>query len=77
MYVAVGKRIGFIGLGIMGKPMSKNFIKAGHELTVYDLLEAPVKELEEVGAKVGGSSKEVAEENDLVITMLPDSPGTP
>lgn len=70
----MGKRIGFVGLGIMGKPMSKNLIKAGHELTVHDIVQAPVKELEEAGAKVARSSKEVAEKNDLVITMLPDSP---
>jgi len=70
----MGLKIGFIGLGIMGKPMSKNLIKAGHELTVYDLVEAPVRELEKEGAKIGGSSKEVAARSDLTITMLPDSP---
>ena len=70
----MSSKIGFIGLGIMGKPMSKNLIKAGHELTVYDVIEAPVRELENVGAKVAHSSKEVAEKSDLVITMLPDSP---
>jgi 2-hydroxy-3-oxopropionate reductase len=70
----MGSKIGFIGLGIMGKPMSKNLIKAGHELTVYDLAEASVKELDKAGAKVAHSSKEAAKENDLVISMLPDSP---
>jgi len=70
----MGRRVGFIGLGIMGKPMSKNLIKAGHELTVYDILDAPLRELEKSGAKVASSSKEVAEKTDLVITMLPDSP---
>ena len=70
----MGWKIGFIGLGIMGKPMSKNLIRAGHELTVYDVVEAPVKELQALGAKEARSSKEVAENNDLVITMLPDSP---
>jgi len=70
----MGSRIGFIGLGIMGKPMSKNLIKAGHELTVYDVVEAPVKELEKAGATSARSSKEVAEKTDLIITMLPDSP---
>jgi len=68
------RKIGFIGLGIMGKPMSKNLIKAGHELTVYDVVEAPLRELQALGAKVAGSSKEVAEKTDLIITMLPDSP---
>jgi len=70
----LGRKIGFIGLGIMGRPMSKNLIRAGHELTVYDVIEAPVRELEKLGAKGAFSSKEVAEKTDLVITMLPDSP---
>ncbi len=67
-------KIGLIGLGIMGKPMAKNLLKAGHELVVYDVVEAPLKELEKSGAKIGRSSKAVAEQSDLVITMLPDSP---
>jgi 2-hydroxy-3-oxopropionate reductase len=70
----VGSKIGFIGLGIMGKPMTKNLIKAGHELTVYDVVDALARELESAGAKVAHSSKEVAEKSDLIITMLPDSP---
>jgi len=67
-------KIGFIGLGIMGKPMSKNLIKAGHELTVFDIVDSAVKELESMGAKSARSSKAVAAWADLVITMLPDSP---
>ncbi|HKM79261.1 MAG TPA: NAD(P)-binding domain-containing protein [Candidatus Bathyarchaeia archaeon] len=63
-----------MGLGIMGKPMAKNLLKAGHELVVYDVVEAPLRELEKLGAKIGRSSKAVAEQSDLVITMLPDSP---
>lgn len=70
----MNRRIGFIGLGIMGKPMSKNLLSAGNELIVYDVVEAPIKELEKLGAKVSCSSKEVAERSDLIITMLPDSP---
>ncbi len=70
----MGRKIGFIGLGIMGKPMSKNLIKAGHELTVYDVVEAPVRELQSLGAKTARSSKEVAANTDLIISMLPDSP---
>jgi 2-hydroxy-3-oxopropionate reductase len=70
----MGSKIGFVGLGIMGKPMSKNLIKAGHELIVYDVVDAPLKELENAGAKVAHSAKEVAEKSDLIITMLPDSP---
>jgi len=72
--VVMGSRIGFIGLGIMGKPMSKNLMKSGHELTVYDVVDGPVRELEQAGAKAAHSSKEVAEKSDLIITMLPDSP---
>ena len=66
--------IGFIGLGIMGKPMAKNLLKAGHTLVVYDVVEAPVKELVVAGATAGSSPKDVASRNDLIITMLPNSP---
>ena len=66
--------IGFIGLGIMGKPMAKNLLKAGHTLVVYDVVEAPVKELVEAGATAGTSPRDVAARNDLIITMLPNSP---
>jgi 2-hydroxy-3-oxopropionate reductase len=67
-------RIGFIGLGIMGKPMAKNLLKAGHTLVVYDIVDAPVKELVAAGATAGSSPKDVAARNDLIITMLPNSP---
>ena len=67
-------KIGFIGLGIMGKPMSKNLIKAGYDLVVYDLNQDAVKEVVEFGAKAGTSSKDVAEKSELIITMLPNSP---
>ena len=67
-------RIGFIGLGIMGKPMAKNLLKAGHTLMVYDIVDAPVKELVAVGATAGSSPRDVAAQNDLIITMLPNSP---
>jgi len=66
--------IGFIGLGIMGKPMAKNLLKAGHTLVVFDVVEAPVKELVEAGATAGTSPRDVAARNDLIITMLPNSP---
>ena len=66
--------IGFIGLGIMGKPMAKNLLKAGHTLVVYDVVEAPVKELVAAGATAGTSPRDVAARNDLIITMLPNSP---
>ena len=61
--------IGFIGLGIMGKPMAKNLLKAGYSLTVYDLVEASVAELEAAGAKRAANNAEVAAASDVVITM--------
>lgn len=67
-------QIGFIGLGIMGKPMSRNLIKAGYSLTVYDINESAVKELEEAGAAAAASPAEVARQCDIIITMLPNSP---
>ena len=67
-------KIGFIGLGIMGKPMSKNLIKAGYDLVVCDLNSAAVAELKELGASSEGSAKSVAEASDVIITMLPNSP---
>jgi len=66
--------IGFIGLGIMGKPMAKNLLKAGHNLLVYDIVDASVRELVEAGATAGASPKDVASRNELIITMLPNSP---
>jgi 2-hydroxy-3-oxopropionate reductase len=66
--------IGFIGLGIMGKPMAKNLLKAGHTLVVYDIVDAPVKELVAAGATAGSSPGDVAARNELIITMLPNSP---
>lgn len=66
--------IGFIGLGIMGKPMAKNLIKAGYNLVVYDVIAAPVAELVAAGAAAAASPQEVAAQCDLVITMLPNSP---
>jgi 2-hydroxy-3-oxopropionate reductase len=68
------KKIGFIGLGIMGKPMAMNLIKAGYSLTVYDIRPEPVKEVVAAGAKEGKSSKDVAAQSEVVITMLPNSP---
>ncbi|MCH2307237.1 MAG: 2-hydroxy-3-oxopropionate reductase [SAR202 cluster bacterium] len=65
--------IGFIGLGIMGKPMVRNLIKDGHSLTVFDVVATSVEEMVGDGAKAASSSKEIAENNSLVITMVPDS----
>ena len=67
-------KIGFIGLGIMGKPMSKNLVKEGHELVVCDFNKDAVAELVEMGAKQAANGAEVAKECDVVITMLPNSP---
>jgi len=67
-------RIGFIGLGIMGKPMSRNLLKAGHALLVYDIVPAPVEELAAAGAARGASPADVAARSEIVITMLPDGP---
>ena len=67
-------RVGFIGLGIMGKPMAKNLIKAGYELKVYDIMTAAVDEVVAAGAKRGGNNADVAKDSEIVITMLPNSP---
>ena len=67
------QKIGFIGLGIMGKPMAKNLIAAGYELVVYNKSKPGMDELGAAGATVVGSSKEVGEAADVIITMLPDS----
>ncbi|TDY61246.1 tartronate semialdehyde reductase [Aminivibrio pyruvatiphilus] len=68
------QNIGFIGLGIMGKPMAKNLLAAGKSLVVYDIVPAAVEELVSAGAEKGTSPRDVAERSDIVITMLPNSP---
>lgn len=67
-------KIGFIGLGIMGKPMSKNLLKAGYSLTIYSRTESTKDEMFSLGAKLANSPKEVAQQSDIIITMLPNSP---
>ena len=67
-------KIGFIGLGIMGLPMSKNLLKTGHSLVVFDINKTAVEEMKQAGAEVGTSAKDVAEKAKIVITMLPNSP---
>ncbi len=67
-------KIGFIGLGIMGKPMAGHLIDAGYELVVHNRNRDAVDELVGKGAAEAHSGKEVAEQSDIVITMLPDSP---
>ena len=67
-------KIGFIGLGIMGKPMVKNLLKAGHEVLAYDLIPANVENVVSAGAKGAASIAQVAKECKLIITMLPNGP---
>jgi 2-hydroxy-3-oxopropionate reductase len=66
--------IGFIGLGIMGTPMSTHLLNAGHGLVVYDIVTEAVERLVDLGAKAGASSKDVASQVEVVISMVPDSP---
>ncbi|MGH7319124.1 MAG: 2-hydroxy-3-oxopropionate reductase [Candidatus Rokuibacteriota bacterium] len=66
--------IGFIGLGIMGRPMARNLIKAGHRLIVHNRSQAAVQELVGLGAKAAGSPPAVAREAQVIILMLPNSP---
>ena len=66
--------LGFIGLGIMGKPMAGHLLAAGHTVHVYDVVPAAVKELAGKGAVACGSAKEVAQKSDIIITMVPDTP---
>ena len=70
----MAEKIGFIGLGIMGKPMAKNLLNARYTLAVHDLDRRAVKELVALGAEDASSPKEVAHKSTYIITMLPDSP---
>lgn len=67
-------KIGFVGLGIMGKPMAKNLVKAGYDLLVCDLNQGAVNELVELGATSADSPMEVGSQCSVVVTMLPNSP---
>lgn len=67
-------KIGFIGLGIMGTPMSQNLKKAGYDVMVSDLVEARLQQAKEAGLEVAADSAQVARECDMIITMLPNSP---
>lgn len=66
--------IGFVGLGIMGRPMARNLLKAGYSLVVHSRSRGPVDEIAKAGAKVGTSPRDVAAQCDVLITMLPNSP---
>jgi 2-hydroxy-3-oxopropionate reductase len=70
----MAERVGFVGLGIMGKPMATNLMGAGYKLTVHNRSPEKALELGEAGASVANSPKELAENTDIIITMLPDSP---
>ena len=67
-------KLGLIGLGIMGKPMARNLLKAGYDLTVYDINKGPVKEVVEAGAREAADVREIGANCDIIMTMLPDSP---
>ncbi len=69
----MAENIGFIGLGIMGRPMAKNLLKAGYSLTVYDVVGESMEEVVTEGAAGASSSREVAASASTIITMLPDS----
>jgi len=67
--------IGFIGLGIMGRPMAKNLMKAGHSLIAFDAFAtAALDDVVAAGAKRAASSKDVAAQAPILITMVPDGP---
>ena len=68
------KKLGFIGLGNMGKPMAINLVRAGYPLTVHDIRPEPVQELVKAGAKAASAPREVAESSEVVITMVTSSP---
>ena len=69
----MGEKIGFIGLGVMGKPMAGHLIKAGHTLTVHNRSRRAVDELVAAGATAATTPAEVAKSSSIVITMLPDT----
>jgi len=69
----VAKKVGFVGLGMMGNPMSRNLLKAGFDLTVWNRTESRMKEVVALGAKPGTSPKDVANRSQVVITMLTGS----
>ena len=70
----MAKKIGFIGLGIMGKPMARNLLKAGYAVTAFNRSRPAMEELHRAGAHLGPSPKDVAAAAEIVITMLPNSP---
>jgi 2-hydroxy-3-oxopropionate reductase len=67
-------KIGYIGLGVMGQPMAKNLLKAGHQLVVYDVVKEKVDDLVQAGAEPADNCRDAASRGDIIILMLPDSP---
>jgi len=72
--VKKGARVGFIGLGIMGKPMASNLIRKGYALTVFNRSKKPVDELASIGASAADSPKEVAVKSDIILDIVTDAP---
>ncbi len=70
----MGERVGFVGLGAMGRPMARHLVDAGFPLLVHSRSAGPVEELVALGASRGSSPADVASGSDIVITMLPDTP---
>jgi 2-hydroxy-3-oxopropionate reductase len=70
----MAQTIGFVGLGIMGRPMARNLLKAGYPLVVHSRSQGPVQELVGAGAKAASAPRDVAGQVEVLITMLPNSP---
>lgn len=69
----MAKRVGFVGLGVMGRPMALNLVQAGHALTVFDLDQEAIAALVAAGAGAAASAREAATGQEVVVTMLPAS----
>ena len=69
----MAKRVGFVGLGVMGRPMALNLVKAGHQLTVFDLETKAIEALVQAGARAAGTAREAAQDREVVVSMLPAS----
>ena len=67
-------KLGFIGLGIMGKPMAGHLLAAGHTIHIYDVVPEAVKEMASKGAVACSTNKEVAQKSDIIFIMVPDTP---
>jgi 2-hydroxy-3-oxopropionate reductase len=70
----VAERIGFIGLGIMGRPMAMHLVKAAYQVTVWNRTESKAEPLTQAGASRGGSPKDVASKSDITVIMVADTP---